>query len=474
MSSKKRPRVLGTLAFRLTLYYAAVFVLSTLGAFVTFDALVGTDLQSRMDQELLHELREYSSLVTLKGLETLKTVMALEAESEGIEEIFFRVLTPEGQVLASTNLSSWGDVGIDGDALKQMSAGAEHVFQTLGRPDRKGNTRILYGPLAPGTILQVGKSLEEETSFILASRDIFGRLLLVMLVVSGLIGWFVARRALSGVQEITRTASEIAGGAFERRVALTSGGAELDQLALTFNAMLDRIQALMTGMKEVTDDIAHDLRSPIARIRGVAETCLVTAKTVDEYQALAAVTVEECDRLLEIINTMLDISEAEAGAAMLKMEALDVSRLVLDACALFQAVAEDKGVRLISEVGAACFFNGDLRRLQRMIANLLDNALKYTPAGGTVAVTLRCDDEWVALSIRDTGSGISQDDLSRIFERFYRCEESRSEPGAGLGLSLALAIARAHGGHIAVKSSLREGSDFVVRLPRSSLCSPSA
>jgi heavy metal sensor kinase len=469
MSSKTRPRVLGTLAFRLTIYYTAVFTLSTLGAFVAFDALVSSDLQRRVDQELVKEVREYSSLLSIKGLETLKTVMSIEAESEGIEEVFFRVLTPEGAVLASTNLTSWGDIGVNGDALKQLSVGAEHVFQNLARLGRKGNARILYGTLEPGKILQLGRSMAEQTGFILASRGIFGKLLFLMLLVSGLTGWFMARRALSGVEEITRTASEIAGGAFERRVPLITGGAELDQLAATFNTMLERIQALVTGMREVSDDIAHDLRSPITRIRGIAEMTMVTAKTVDEYQALAAVTIEECDRLLKIINTMLDISEAEAGAARLKMERLDMAQVVLDACTLFQPVAEDKGVKLVSGVRDVCFVGGDLKRLQRMVANLLDNALKYTPTGGTVEVNLRCDHEQVALSIQDTGIGISRDDLPHIFERFYRCEGSRSEPGGGLGLSLALAIARAHGGDIAVKSTPREGSVFNVHLPRSHL-----
>lgn len=466
MSSKTKPGVLGTLAFRLTLYYAAVFTLSTLGVFVALYVLLSSDVQRRADQEQLNELREYSSLLSVKGLETLKTVMTLEAESEGIGEVFFRVLTPEGQVLASTNMASWGAIGVDGDVLKQLSAGADHVFVKPALPGREGNVRILYGILEPGKILQLGKSLAEETEFLRASRGIFGKLLLLMVVVSGLMGWFMARRALSGVQEITRTASEIAGGALERRVPLITGGAELDQLAVTFNTMLDRIQALVTGMREVTDDIAHDLRSPITRIRGIAEMTLVTAETVDEYQALAAVTIEECDRLLKIINTMLDISEAEAGAARLKMEKLPMAQVVLDACTLFQPVAEDKGVKLVSEARDPCFVEGDLKRLQRMVANLLDNALKYTPAGGNVEVNLRCDDEQVALSIRDTGIGISQDDLPHIFERFYRCEGSRSEPGAGLGLSLALAIARAHGGDITVKSTPGEGSVFGVRLPQ--------
>lgn len=469
MSSKRQHRLRGTLAFSLSLWYAGVFTLSSFVAFLAFYLLMKSDIQDRTHREFLNEFQEYSSLLSIKGFDTLKTVMALEAESEGIGKIFFRIVTPEGHVLASSNLSSWGDIGVGRVALKRLAGGVDHVFETLEHPGEQGTTLILYGTLAPGKILQMGQSLAENKRFMRAFRGIFIKLQLFLMVVAGLIGWFMAKRALSGVEEVTRTAREISKGALERRVPLKTRGEEIDRLAVTFNSMLDRIDALMKGMREVTDDIAHDLRSPITRIRGIAEMTLTTGHSVEEYQTLAATTIEECDRLLEVVNTMLDISEVEAGAGVLKIEKLDLAGVVRDACALFQPIAEDKGIRINAEIPDFCLMRGDIRKLQRLVANLLDNALKYTPLEGVVEVFLNGDDERVILSVRDKGIGIPPEDLPHIFERFYRCDQSRSEPGVGLGLSLALAIARAHGGEIKVKSASGEGSVFSIHLPRSPL-----
>jgi len=469
MSSKKHHRLRGTLALRLTLWYAGVFTLSSFLAFFAFYLLMKSDLQNRTRQEFLNEWQEYSSLLTIKGFDTLKTVMALEAESEGIGKIFFRIVTPEGHVLASSNMSSWGDVDAGRVALKRLDDGADHVFETMEHPGEQGRTLVFYGTLAPGKILQMGQSLEENKQFMHAFHSIFSKLLLFLMVVAGLIGWFMAKRSLSGVEEVTRTAREISKGALEKRVPLKTRGKEIDRLAVTFNGMLDRIDALMKGMREVTDDIAHDLRSPITRIRGIAEMTLTTGKSLEEYQTLAATTIEECDRLLEVVNTMLDISEVEAGAGTLKMERLDLGGVLRDACALFQPVAEDRGIRIHSDFPDVCLVNGNVRKLQRLVANLLDNALKYTPAEGVVAVSLNGNDERVVLSIHDNGITIPRKDLPHIFERFYRCDQSRSESGAGLGLSLALAIARAHGGDIKVTSTPGEGNVFSIHLPRSPL-----
>lgn len=469
MSSKKQHRLRDTLAFRLTLWYAGIFTLSSCVAFLSLYLLMKSDFKRRTYQELLNEFQEYSSLLEIKGFDTLKTVMALEAESEGIGKIFFRIVTPEGRVLASSNMSSWGNIGTSEGALNRLAGGARQVFDILERPGEQGTTFILYGMLEPGKLLQMGQSVQENKRFIHDLRGIFFKLQLFLMVVAGLIGWFMAKRALSGVEEVTRTARGISKGAFEQRVPLKARGEEIDRLAVTFNSMLDRIDALMKGMREVTDDIAHDLRSPITRIRGIAEMTLTTGNSIEEYRALAATTIEECDRLLGVVNTMLDISEAEAGAGRLKMERLDLAGVVRDACVLFQPIAEDKGIRIHAEIPDVCLVIGDVRKLQRLVSNLLDNALKYAPVEGLVEVLLNRDDERVVVSIRDDGVGIPPGDLPHIFERFYRCDQSRSEPGVGLGLSLAKAIALAHGGDIEVQSAPGKGSVFSIHLPRSPL-----
>ncbi|MFH2074943.1 MAG: HAMP domain-containing sensor histidine kinase, partial [Pseudomonadota bacterium] len=245
---------------------------------------------------------------------------------------------------------------------------------------------------------------------------------------------------------------------------------EIDQLAMTFNQMLDRIQSLVAEIRQMGDDIAHDLKSPLTRIRGMAEITLTTGKSPAEYEAMAASAIEECDRLLDIINTMLMISKTEAGVEKPSREKIDLASLVREACELFGTTAEDGGLTLSCNVPERCVIAGDARMIQRLFANLLDNAIKYTSTGGRAEVSLsQIEGRGATLTVKDTGVGIAAGDLPRIFERFYRGDQSRSESGTGLGLSLARAIARAHGGDITVESRLREGSVFTVTLPVNNL-----
>jgi signal transduction histidine kinase len=278
----------------------------------------------------------------------------------------------------------------------------------------------------------------------------------------------MARRAVSGVEAITRTAQAISGGTLEKRVPIKSRGDEIDQLAMTFNQMLDRIQTLVTEIKEMSDNIAHDLKSPITRIRGIAEVTLTNEKSIGEYESMAASTIEDCDRLLDMINTMLMISKTESGVNKLPSEKIDLAGLVREACELFEPIAEDKGITLSYDVLNGGHLIGDHRLIQRMFSNLLDNAIKYTPSGGVVSVSVsEKDRKDTIITVKDTGIGISPDDLPQIFNRFYRCDQSRSKPGIGLGLSLARAIARAHGGDITVTSTPNQGSIFTATLPKS-------
>jgi heavy metal sensor kinase len=345
--------------------------------------------------------------------------------------------------------------------------GRSHVFETITIPQRKEKVRILYAMLGPTIVLQVGQAMESYSRFLDAFKGIFITTMTFLIIVAAGIGWFMARRAVSGVEAVTRTAQKISGGTLEERVPVKAEGDEIDQLAITFNQMLDRIQSLLTEIKEMSDNMAHDLRSPITRIRGIAEVTLSTGKSLVEYEAMAASTVEECDRLLDMINTMLMLSKAEAGVDHLSREKIDLAGVVQEACRLFEPTAEDKGITLSYDVTGRSHFIGDSRMIQRMLANLLDNAIKYTPSGGSVTVSVAEIDAQVVISIKDTGIGISPKDLPHIFERFYRCDQSRSQAGIGLGLSLARVIARAHGGDITATSTPNQGSTFAIGLPKS-------
>ena len=455
-----------TLAFRLTLWYAGIFMLSACVAFLFFYLLITNVIRQQTDQDLLSEVRTFSSILAAQGSEAVRQQAFLQSQAAGERKVFFRVLYLTGQVYSSSNMSYWQDIGINRTIIEQLLKEHQPIFDTVSIADRKHRVRVLYAGIGPGMILQVGRSMENYTRIIEAFQKIFLITMTSLFLLAVVAGWFMARRALSGVELVTQTARRISDGSLAERVPVKKREDEIDQLAITFNQMLDRIETLVSGIKEMSDNIAHDLKSPITRIRGHSEVTLTTGATLRDYENMAANTIEECDRLLDMINTMLIISKADAGVSQLEEKEVDLSAVVRDACELFQEPAENKGLHLACDIKDRPVVTGDIRMIQRMIANLLDNAIKYTPSPGSVELSVAAnDDQTVAVSVKDTGVGISESDLEHVFERFYRCDKSRSEPGTGLGLSFARAVARAHGGDIHVESRPDTGSTFTVVLP---------
>ena len=466
MSLRNRISFRNTLAFRLTLWYAGIFTFSSCIAFLLFYMLITSWMRDRTDEELLGQAYRFSTVLQAEGFEAVQTNAVIEAQAAGVKKVFFRLLSLGGQVFSSSNMAYWKDIVIDEKAMETLLRDGRPVFRTIAIADRKEKVRILYALLSPTLILQVGQAMESYSRFFDAFKGIFVVTMAFLIVIATGVGGFMARRAVSGVEAVTRTAQKITEGNLTERVPVKAMGDEIDQLAITFNQMLDRIETLLTEIKEMSDNIAHDLRSPITRIRGTAEVTLTTGKSLSEYEAMAANTIEECDRLLDMINTMLIISKAEAGVDKISREEIDLQSLIRDACALFEPMAEDKGIRLRCHLAGVGSFAGDIRMIQRMLSNLLDNAIKYTSSGGEVSVSVFEKDGAVVISVKDTGCGISPDDLPHIFERFYRCDRSRSQAGIGLGLSLSRAVARAHGGEITATSTLDEGSTFTITLPK--------
>ena len=470
MSLKKKiADIRHTLAFRLTCWYAGIFMLSACVAFVFFYLLITAFIRQQTDEGLSGEVRTFSSILSTQGPEAVKRQAFLQAQAAGEKKIFFRLLYITGQVFSSSNMSYWRDIGINKVAISRLLDSRTPIFDTIKLSDRKHKIRILYAVIGPGLILQLGQSMENHTRIIEVFRKVFITTMVILFALAIVVGWFMARRALVGVATVTQTARRISEGSLEKRVPVKKRADEIDQLALTFNQMLDRIEILVTGIKEMSDNIAHDLKSPITRIRGIAEVSLTSNSSLKEYESMAAGTIEECDRLLDMINTMLIISRTEAGVNQLDCQKLDIAHLVRDACDIFQSPAEDKGLTMVYTGPETISIYGDIRLLQRMVANLLDNAIKYTPANGRIDVTVSTGgDQSVQIAVQDNGMGISGKDLRHIFERFYRCDPSRSQAGTGLGLSFARAVTRAHNGDITVTSTSDEGSTFTVVLPENS------
>lgn len=463
MYLKKAIRLRHTLAFRLTLWYAGIFSASACIAFLFFYFLITSAFRDQTDRDLHKQLGVFSRIMATDGIEAVKRFAAIESQAAGEKKIFYRLMYPTGISFSSSNMSYWRDIGVNRSRIEKILDGEGRSFETILLSEKNQNVRILYSGIGSGIILQLGQSMENETRFIEAFKKIFIFTILLLAMLSAGGGWFMARRAVSGVEAVTRTARDISGGSLEKRVPVKANNDEIDQLATTFNQMLDRIQKLVSGMKEISDNIAHDLKSPITRIRGAAEVGLATGMTLAEFEHMAAGNIEECDRLLDMINTMLMISKTEAGIGEFKPQKVDFAQIVREACELFQPIAADKKIALSCDAEEAVEMRGDVSMLQRMSANLLDNALKYTPDGGKVRLSVRRDPQRKAvLTVTDTGIGISEKDLPHIFDRFFRCDPSRSTSGAGLGLSLAKAIVKAHNGSIEVDSGMGKGSSFRV------------
>ena len=467
MSLGKILRLPNTLAFRLTLWYGGIFTLCSGVAFLLFYTLITSVLQERTDQELLAQAQRFSTLLAGDGIGTVNNSAVIEAQAAGEKKVFFRLLNLTGEVFSSSNMSYWKDINVDVGAIEKLLRGSGPILETITIPNRSDEVRILYAMLSPTVIVQVGQAMESQARLLDAFKRIFIITMSFLIILAAGVGWFMARRAVSGIEAVTHTAQKISGGSLQERVPVKPRGDEIDQLATTFNQMVDRIQTLLTEIKEMSDNIAHDLRSPVTRIRGTAEVTLTTGKSLDDYENMAASTIEDCDRLLDMINTMLLISKTEAGVEKPSREKVDIAALIRQACEIFQPIAEDKNVRLSHRAPEKTLIFGDTRMLQRMLSNILDNGVKYTPSGGKIKVSLtESESRDLVISVNDTGVGISKADLPRIFERFYRCDQSRSQPGTGLGLSLARAIARAHGGDITVTSTVNQGSTFNITLPK--------
>ncbi|HUH36725.1 MAG TPA: HAMP domain-containing sensor histidine kinase [Spongiibacteraceae bacterium] len=317
-------------------------------------------------------------------------------------------------------------------------------------------------PLADGGRLSYGIGFDSELANILRLRQLRYWGLLIVGIVALSIGWVVSYRAYKGIQRINRVCDQVASGNLALRIAPSGRDDDFDHLSLAINHMLDQIAQLMLGVKQVSDAIAHDLKTPLARLRGRLELLLEQPERDD---ASIHAVIAETDRILAAFNALLRISQLEQGSQRQAFKAFDMRDVVDRALDLYALVLEDRAVALVLELtGEACPVYGDPELWLQALCNLIDNAAKYTPGGGRVTLRLGCDDEQVRFSIEDSGPGIPPAEQHKVFERFYRMERHRSLTGTGLGLSLVSAVCKLHHAEIALEN--RPGLWVEVRLRR--------
>jgi signal transduction histidine kinase len=372
-----------------------------------------------------------------------------------------------------------GNLGaVPEELLQPVEEPIEFLYKRVG--DQRGTQRLARArvfQLRGGYRLLVGRDIEDRREFSRVMRSAFLWGLGVMALVGLGGGWLVSRSLLARIDEVTATSRTIMAGDLSGRVPVYGTGDELDRLSENLNAMLERIEQLMTGLQEVSDNIAHDLKTPLNRLRNRVEAALRQADGEAVYRDALERTIEEADDLIKTFNALLSIARLEAGAVRETMTDIDVGTLVRDVAELYEPAAEDQGLELRSRVSKDLHVAGDRQLLGQAVANLVDNAIKYGFSGtgakrtgkrqrGSIRVVGRRQDGKVEISVADTGLGVPEAERERVLKRFVRLEEARSRPGSGLGLSLVAAVARLHGGLVRLEDN-KPGLKAVLSLPAS-------
>jgi heavy metal sensor kinase len=313
----------------------------------------------------------------------------------------------------------------------------------------------------------IGRSLADNQRILLGFTQIYVGLMPIMIFGGCLLGWVIAGRALTPVLEVAQAAQRISGSNLSLRIPVRLAGDELDYLIETFNRMIERLESSFNQVRQFSTDVSHELRTPITAIRGQLEVALFTAQDAEQYREAILNSLQDVERLSQIVRALLSLSQAESGQVALRKARLDLSSTAREIIDQFQIPAEEARIHLVADLPPECPVEADRVQIERLLANLISNAIKFTPAGGEVRISLRHSEGKIEIVVEDTGCGIPPEDLSHIFDRFYqvRSAGSNGERGLGLGLSFVNWIAKAHGGTIQVESELNKGSRFVVSLP---------
>lgn len=467
MSLSKTGSFLNRLSARLVLSYGVLFIVGLIIVYGLTVFALTQSLQDRMNARLIQEVHEFEERYEKEGLENLKEEFVLEADSEYMDQIFFQLFSPEQKMLATSDLSTWGGVKFDLFEKKLPKEGETFFYKTFDS-QRNHKVLVVQKRIREGYIIQVGHTMAEDEVLIHFYKHTFGSVVILMFPLMGLVMWFLTKKTVKGIHQVTSAAEEIARGNLKTRVNVENESTEITLLAKTFNNMSERIEELLKEMRDVTHNIAHDLRSPVTRIRGIAEITLSGSEKLQDYQEMSGTIIEECDNLTSMINILLEIAETDSGISNVQIHKIDLKKIIDEGRELFLPLAKSKQIQLEvkKDHDDALWISANLHQIQRVISNLIDNAIKYTDEGGSILISLEGDADWIFISVTDSGMGIKEEFLEDIFKPFFRSDQSRSTPGNGLGLSFVRSVVERSGGSVSVTSVVNQGSTFVVQFPR--------
>lgn len=472
MSSNQRIKFYRRLDLRLTLLYTCAFLITTfiICAFIYFR--IKHSLLKEIDRILFDEGREIAAILSKGNIFIEKELLELKQEnaSRKFYPINFRVMDKDGNIIFVS----------EEKAFRYLS-GVREFFRL--EKEKKGITETVYRqgkkyPFRSHTFLYTNKNNVIYIVQVIASlkymvknlnnfRTNIAQAFPLVLLLGATGGWLLSRRSLRPIGEITRTARRITASSLNKRVTLYHTGDELDELIITINDMISRIEEAFKRIKQFTADASHELRTPLCAMQGEIEVVLSQEREKEEYKKALINCAENTERLVRLLNRLLFLARADAGS-IINPVSLQLNELLSNLLEFFEPLTQQKGITFIFEHAEPVLIKGDKSMLQQLFTNLLDNAIKYTPEGGKITLTLGEEKEMAKVSVTDTGIGIPEADLPHIFKRFYRVDHSRNREagGSGLGLSICHFIVEAHQGRIEVTSEVNQGSTFTVYLPK--------
>ncbi|MAY60942.1 MAG: two-component sensor histidine kinase [Rhizobiales bacterium] len=443
--------MLGTTAVRLSALYLALFAICAVALVFYVTAISEGLLRSQTETAIHSELREISRIYQVRGMAGL--VRAIERRSRQPGANLYIIAAAQGQIIAG-NVASLQPGVLDDEGWTT----APFIYERYGDPEEdeeahRAMARIVALP--NGMRLLVGRDIGEPEKFRGLVRQALAMALAIMFVGALAIWFFVGRRALRRIDHMSQASRKILAGDLSQRLPEGGSGDEFDRMSRSLNTLLGRIERLNEGLRQVSDNIAHDLKTPLTRLRNRAEAALVSTEDAEGYRHALEETIAESDQLIRTFNALLMISRVEAGSSVAEMGEVDLSGLAADAAELYEPVAEEAGVVLSQEIAPAITVQGNRELLAQALANMIDNAVKYAGDGENSRITVRLegDKRTARLSVADNGPGIPEDRREDVIKRFVRLDESRTKPGTGLGLSLVQAVADLHGGTLVLAAT---------------------
>ena len=460
-------RFISSLPFRLNAGLILIYLVSSSIVYYFFHLGMQKYLYFRMDEYLETEVLSITSELDFSSLpgniEEVENTLQRFGYAHGALGSFLVLISPNRSVLASSNLRFFDGFDFKSIPFEEISR-APFIWQTVKLADQQ--FRVIYYQMPEGYILQIGFSLNETGEILHNIQTQFGIALFSILLLGGLAGWFYCQFALRGLGYLRDRAMTIRSkGDLDQRVETKTGSLETDDLAKTFNEMLERIQDLMKNLTYVMDNIAHDIRTPVTRMRGYAEMKLGNRLITEAESEMAGQVIEECDQILNLVNILLEITAADSGLFQPRNIDQNAAEVLREGCDLFEPVWDSKKLQVTIDCPSDLLWHGDTRVLQRVVSNMLDNAIKYSPAGEHIHLSLVPFENGILLKIKDNGPGIEIHEQELVFNRFYRCKTARSQPGNGLGLSFCKSIVEAVGGSITLFSKPGQGTEFEIYLP---------